>query len=49
MIYLAAIQDCLLLQSAGRRNWGNQELESVEAGNWATSMLAAHEEQSGIE
>lgn len=49
MIYLAAIQDCLLLQSTGRRNWGNQELESVEAGNWATSMLAAHEEQSGIE
>lgn len=27
MIYLAAIQACLLFQSAGRRNWGNPELE----------------------
>lgn len=33
MIYLGAIQACLSFQSAGRRNWGNQELENVEAGN----------------
>jgi len=54
MMHSPAIQAPLSFRSTGRRNWGNPESTSGKSAqssgrHWATSVLAAPEEQSEIE